>query len=86
MLLARLAVDKAHQKKGIGQSLLANAVLHTLEAAKHGGLRAMLVHAADEEAKRFYLKFDFEVSPNDPLHLFLLLQDMEYSFNVSSGV
>jgi hypothetical protein len=34
------------------------------------------VHAKDEEAHAFYRHFDFEPSPTDPLHLFLLMKDL----------
>jgi hypothetical protein len=30
----------------------------------------------DEAARAWYLKYDFESSPTDPLHLFLLLKDI----------
>jgi len=34
------------------------------------------VHAKDDEARRFYLQFDFIPSPCDPMHLFVLLKDV----------
>jgi uncharacterized protein (DUF1778 family) len=40
------------------------------------GARARLVRAIDKEAKTFYEHFDFEPSPTDPLHLFLLMKDI----------
>ena len=64
MLLARLAVDEKEKKQGIGKGLLKDALLRTLQSADIGGLRAVLVHAKDENAKRFYEKFGFESSPN----------------------
>jgi hypothetical protein len=48
----------------------------TVEAADIAGIRAFAVHARDEEAKRFYQKFDFIPSPTDPMHLFVLLKDV----------
>ncbi|MBI4968403.1 MAG: GNAT family N-acetyltransferase [Rhodospirillales bacterium] len=75
MLLARLAVNRREQGLGLGQSLLKDAILRTLQAADIAGIRAMLVHAKDEAAKGWYERFDFEPSPTDPLHLFLLLKD-----------
>lgn len=76
MLLARLAVDHRWQGKGVGKALLKDAMLRTLQAADIAGIRAFAVHAKDEEAKRFYLKFDFVPSPTDPMHLFVLLKDV----------
>jgi GNAT superfamily N-acetyltransferase len=77
MLLARLAVSKVHQGKGIGPALLKDALLRTLRAADIAGIRAFSVHAKDEEARSFYEHFDFIASPTDPMHLFVLLKDIK---------
>ena len=76
MLLARLAVDRHWQKRGIGAGLLKNATLRTLQAADIAGIRALVVHAKDDEAREFYQHFNFVPSPSDPLHLFMLLKDI----------
>jgi GNAT superfamily N-acetyltransferase len=76
MLLARLAVDKRWQGEGVGKALLKDAMLRTLQAADIAGIRAFAVHAKDEDARNFYLKFDFIPSPSDPMHLFVLLKDV----------
>jgi GNAT superfamily N-acetyltransferase len=76
MLLARLAVDYRWQGHGVGKALLKDAMLRTLQAADIAGIRAFAVHAKDEEARRFYVKFDFIPSPSDPMHLFVLLKDV----------
>jgi GNAT superfamily N-acetyltransferase len=76
MLLARLAVDKDWQKKGVGRALLRDAVLRTLQAADIAGIRALAVHAKDDQARRYYEQFDFVASPADPLHLLVLLKDI----------
>jgi GNAT superfamily N-acetyltransferase len=76
MLLARMAVDLQWQKRGIGAALLKDAILRTVQAADLAGIRALVVHAKDDTAKQFYLHFDFEPSPTDPLHLYILLKDL----------
>jgi GNAT superfamily N-acetyltransferase len=76
MLLARLAVDHNFHGQGAGKSLLKDAMQRTLQAAEIAGIRAFAVHAKDEEAKRFYVQFDFIPSPADPMHLFILLKDV----------
>jgi GNAT superfamily N-acetyltransferase len=78
MLLARLAVDHRWQGQGVGKALLKDAMLRTLQAADIAGIRAFAVHAKDEEARRFYLKFDFIPSPSDPMHVFVLLKDVRW--------
>jgi GNAT superfamily N-acetyltransferase len=77
MILARLAVDRAWQGQSLGRSLLRDAVLRTLQAAKIGGIRAILVHAISEEAKRFYQRYGFGVSPVDPLTLMITVAEAE---------
>jgi len=76
MLLARLAVDKAWQRRGVGRALLRDAVLRTVQAADIAGIRALAVHAKDDHARRCYEQFDFVASPADPLHPLVLLKDI----------
>ncbi len=77
MILARLAVDKAHQRKGLGQALLRNALLRTAQAADIAGIRCLLVHAKHDKARQWYESWEFEPSPTDPYHLFLMLKDIK---------
>lgn len=76
MILARLAVDKDHQGKGLGQALLKDALLRTAQAADIAGIRCLLVHAKDEAARKWYASWEFEPSPTDPYHLLLMLKDL----------
>jgi GNAT superfamily N-acetyltransferase len=76
MILARLAVDAAHQRKGLGQALLKDALLRTAQAADIAGIRCLLVHAKDDGARLWYESWEFEPSPTDPYHLFLMLKDL----------
>jgi GNAT superfamily N-acetyltransferase len=77
MLLARLAVDENHQGKRLGRGLLRDALIRVNAAADEVGVRALLIHAKDEEARDFYLsQAEFEPSPLDSLQLFLLMKDL----------
>lgn len=76
MLLARMGVAVGWQGKKVGAGLLRNAMQRTLQAADIAGVRALAVHAKDEEAQAFYRHFDFIESPTDPLHLFILVKDL----------
>ena len=69
LVLGRLAVDLGFQKRGVGPMLLLHALERTQEVAKVAGIRALLVHAKDEEAAEFYKRFGFVESPLDPLML-----------------
>ncbi|MBD5800691.1 Acetyltransferase (GNAT) family protein [Azoarcus sp. Aa7] len=77
MILARLAVDKEHQRKGLGQALLKDALLRTAHAADIAGIRCLLVHAKDDVAHQWYESWEFAPSPTDPYHLFLMLKDLK---------
>lgn len=77
MILARLAVDKEHQGKGLGKALLKDALLRTAQAADIAGIRCLLVHAKDDAARRWYESWEFEPSPTDSYHLFLMLKDLK---------
>jgi GNAT superfamily N-acetyltransferase len=77
MILARLAVDRDHQGKGLGKALLKDALLRTAQAADIAGIRCLLVNAKDEAARRWYESWEFEPSPTDPYHLFLMLKDLK---------
>ena len=80
MVLGRLAVDVSHQSKGIGKGLVKDAVLRTLQASEIAGIRAILVHALDEEAKQFYVeRCGFTPSPVHPLTLMVMLADVKKS-------
>jgi GNAT superfamily N-acetyltransferase len=76
VLLARLAVDTTQQGKGLGRALLFDALTRIEEAADIVAVRAVMVHAIDEAARRFYEHFEFEPSPVDPFQLLLLLKDI----------
>jgi GNAT superfamily N-acetyltransferase len=74
MVLGRLAIDRHYQNRGIGRALLRDAVLHALEAAEIAGVKALLVHAISEEAKRFYFSRGFVESPVQPMTLSLTME------------
>jgi GNAT superfamily N-acetyltransferase len=73
MVLGRLAVDEAYQGKGIGQGMLRDAILRTLQAADIAGIRALLVHAISDDARLFYERCGFQPSPVDPMTLMITI-------------
>lgn len=77
MMLARLAVDSAYQGQGLGTSLLKDALLRTLAAAQIAGIRAMLLHAMSEDAKRFYARAGFHECPVDSMMMMISLEEVE---------
>jgi GNAT superfamily N-acetyltransferase len=85
ILLARLAVDKDEKGAGLGKALLKDALLRIAQAADIVGARAVLVHAIDEPAKKFYLHFDFEPSPIHELQLMLLMKDLRKALGANTS-
>jgi GNAT superfamily N-acetyltransferase len=71
-----LAIHRIQQGKGLGKALLFDALSRVEEAADIVSVQAVLVHALDDVARRFYLHFGFEESPVDPYQLLLLLKDL----------
>jgi hypothetical protein len=57
--------------------LLRDALLRTLHAAEVAGIRAVLLHAVSEDARRFYLHHGFAESPVDPMTLMISLAEVE---------
>lgn len=76
MILARLAVHKDWQGKGVGAGLLKDAVLRTLQAAEIAGIRAIVVHAKDAAAQSFYKRFNFAEGLGDPMHMYALIKEL----------
>jgi len=76
LVLARLAVHVGAQGRGIGSGLLLDALGRTLQVADVIGVRALAVHAKDDQAAAFYRHFGFTPSPVDTRHLFMLIKDI----------
>jgi GNAT superfamily N-acetyltransferase len=76
LVLARLAVQTSAQGHGIGAGLLLDALGRTLQVADVVGIRALAVHAKDDQADAFYRHFGFAHSPTDPRHLFMIIKDI----------
>lgn len=75
VILARLAVDRDHQGRGLGWSLLQDAVLRAVAVSEEAGIRALLTHPIDTDAAAFYRRFGFESTPHQQRQLILLLKD-----------
>lgn len=77
ILIGRLAVDIRFAGQGLGASLLQDAVLKSVEAARLVGARALLVHALNDEAESFYSKFGFVLVPHGARVMYVLTADAE---------
>lgn len=77
MVLARLAVDRRYQGRGLGVALLKDALLRTLQASEIAGIRAVLLHAVSDSSKSFYIRHGFAESPIDPMIMMISLADID---------
>lgn len=75
-LLGRLAVDEQYQKQGVARGLMRDAAYRVMEAAETVGVRGILVHALDADAKSFYEALGFESSPLDTHTLVITIQNI----------
>lgn len=79
--LGRLAVQRTHQRKGLGSRLLMDAFNRAL--VNEIAWTVFLVDAKDEAARRFYMAFGFQSFMDDPNHLYLPRRTLEQAFGVS---
>lgn len=70
VLLGRLVIDKSAQNHKLGKWLLNDAVSRVSNLADQVGIKAIMVHAIDEQARAFYEYFGFVQSPITPNTLF----------------
>ena len=72
-ILARLAIDSKHQGSGLGAVLLNDALTRIGLAAKQVAVRAVVVHAVDQNAAAFYERFGFKALGAIPRTLMVTL-------------
>lgn len=84
-LIARLAVDRSEQGAGLGRSLLLDALQRTARASRSVAMRAVLVHALDEQAGAFYARFGFKPASAEPLTLMVPLEAVRRTLSNAAG-
>lgn len=79
-LLGRLAIDLKFQGKGIGKILLVDALKRSYEISKEIGSYAIVVDPIDEDAVKFYQKYDFIPLP-DSGKMFITINTLKQLFD-----
>lgn len=79
ILIARLAVDRRYQRKGLGSRLLAEALRLALAASDTAAARLVVVDAVDDQAAAFYGRWGFIDVPENPHRLFRKISDIRAS-------
>jgi predicted N-acetyltransferase YhbS len=76
ILIARLAVDRRHQRKRLGSRLLAEALRLAVVASDTAAARLLVVGAIDERAAAFYRRWGFVDVPENPDRLFRKISEI----------
>lgn len=81
-VIGRLAVSSEHAGKGLGADILSDALRRIAIASQSIGIGAVLVHAKDDNARRFYLKCaEFIEYPADSRTMFLPIETVVAAFS-----
>ena len=75
--LARLAVSKEKQRRGLGKYMMIHAIKRVVVISEQTGIIGFFVDAKNESAKTYYEKFEFIPLPDHPLELFLPLATLQ---------
>lgn len=76
VVLARLAVDRRYQGRGLGRALFGDAARRVAQAADTIGIRGIVLHAISEEARKFYIALGFDPCPKEAMTLLVTLREI----------
>lgn len=76
VLLARLALDSALHRRGLGAELLWDALSRTVAAADLAAARVVVVDAIDDVAATFYARYGFITIPGTTWRLVQKISDV----------
>jgi len=79
-LLGRLAVSNFFKGQGLGKILLVDALERALHHSRFVASIAVVVDAKDEDAKAFYLRYNFIATPGHSNRLFLPMSTVARMF------
>jgi GNAT superfamily N-acetyltransferase len=83
VVLARLAVARSYQGRGLGRAMFRDAAQRVAHAADTIGIRGIVVHAISEEARRFYIAVGFDPCPAASMTLVVTLADIRAAIDLS---
>jgi predicted N-acetyltransferase YhbS len=81
VLLARLAVARREQGKGLGALLLAEALRKAVAAGEAAAARLVVVDTIDDAAARFYQRHGFIPAQENELRLYRRMKDVRVSLD-----
>jgi ribosomal protein S18 acetylase RimI-like enzyme len=71
VLMTRLAISASSQGRGLGRALMVKAAHKAVLASEAVAARLFVVDALNEHAARFYERFGFSRSPQNPMRLYI---------------
>jgi GNAT superfamily N-acetyltransferase len=81
-VIGRLAVCRSHARRGLGADILSDALRRIAVASQSIGIAAVLVHAKDDVAKKFYLsRAEFVEYPENSRILYLPIETVIAAFS-----
>lgn len=79
-LLSYIGVDKRYQERRLGECLLIDALVRSLNASKEISSSAVIVDAIDNDAVKFYGLYGFRQFPEQATRIFIPMQTIRSSF------
>jgi ribosomal protein S18 acetylase RimI-like enzyme len=76
-VLGRLAINREHQGRGLGETLLLDAIRRVVWASTTIAVYAIIVDAKSEGAQAFYERYGFRAFATERRRLFLPLETFE---------
>lgn len=76
-VLAWLGVSVLHQRKGLGERLVAQALRDCFDAGQTFAFVAVILDCLNARAREFYRRWNFQELPGHPFRLFLTGRELE---------
>jgi GNAT superfamily N-acetyltransferase len=84
VVLARMAVDRSQQGRGLGRAMFGDAARRVVHAADTIGIRGIVVHAISDDARKFYVALGFDPCPGEAMTLVVTLSDVRAALGLYS--
>jgi predicted GNAT family N-acyltransferase len=85
-LIGRLAVSNDYRGAGWGKLSIVDALHRSLSISKATASYAVVVEAIDDEAVKFYQRFDSQAFPEREFKLFRTISNIERAFESVTGL
>lgn len=84
-LIGRFAIQTEMQGQGIGRALMRDAILRISQASDMIGIKGVLLHAINDDAKNFYTHLGFSESTIEDSLMMVRLVDIAYELEKGSA-